>query len=342
MGIKFIPILLASCEDKALEKLGEPIKAIHKSERRMMTMSTSITSNATEGQKTQYSRMMKDIVRHGTKLALKKVEADSDGWQRVLEHGDELRVAVAEVIVAKTRELSLSNQFADEEVESMFTYPDEYQLQPIEAQIKALLAISAFKDLDASWALENGQAWYDGLQLPEWVEGPLVYVWHERFGGYHALLELVLSAIAESLTFHNYRQGKLGEKYLRQSERSVNAELAIKANQPGDVIIVPNQAGIRFRGKSARRACVLYNTDEFGLGAVAESCRALSHPKRFVRWEQLHVDCGGDEYAPLADGDFCHAPYLVFCGGGVEFDTFRVGHADVHYGSSSALVPQQL
>lgn len=259
------------------------------------------------------------------------------------EHFKEVRSddAIAKV-VAEAWHAAMKNRYVNEEVESTFTYPDEYQLQPIEAQIKALLAISAFKDLDASWALENGQAWYDGLQLPEWVEGPLVYVWHERFGGYHALLELVLSAIAESRIFHNYNQGELGEKYLRQSERSVNAEQAIKANQPGDVIIVLSQAGIRYRGNSARCARVLYDTDEFGLGAVAEGCRALSHPKRFVRWEQLHVDCGGDEYALVVDGDFCFAPCFSFDASEVGFGTRRVDYADGHFGSSSALVPQQL
>ena len=248
--------------------------------------------------------------------------------------------ATARAIVEAWHEV-MKNRFANEEVASTFTYPDEYQLASIEAQVRTLLAIPAFKDLDVSWALEQGQAWYDGLGMPDWAEGPLVYVWHERFGGYNALLELVLSAIADSRTFHNYRQGALGEKHLRQSERSRNAENAIKASQPGDVIIVPSQAGIRYRGRSVRRARVLYETGEFGLGAVAEGCRALTHPKRFVRWEQLHVDCGGDEFAPHADGVFCGAPYFRFDDDEVEFDSSDVGLFDGLYGSASGFVPQQ-
>lgn len=323
MGIKepFISILLVSLRERSVGKTWGANNGDPQNERRRPVMGNLI-------KKQSYSEVTATLER-------------LDRFGITPEHFKEIRSddATAKVVAEAWHE-AMKSRFADEEVKSTFTYPDEYQLQSVKAQIKALLAIPAFKDLDVFWALEHGQAWFDGLQLPEWVEGPLVYVWHERLGGYHALLELVLSAIAESRTFRNFRQGTLGENYLRQSERSRSAEVDMKAHQPGDLIIVPNQAGIRWRGKSNRRARVLYDTDEFGLGAVAEGCRALSHPKRFVRWEQLHVDCGGDEYAPSADGDFCRAPCFGF-GGGVEFGTFDVGSASEVYGSASAFLPQQ-
>ncbi|OHA08652.1 MAG: hypothetical protein A3A44_02600 [Candidatus Sungbacteria bacterium RIFCSPLOWO2_01_FULL_60_25] len=79
---------------------------------------------------------------------------------------------------------------------------------------------------------------------------------------------------------------------------------------------------------------------EFGLGGVAEGCRALTHPERYVRWEQLHTDLAGDEYSPDADGDFSGAPYFDFNGGQLEFDTDWVGSPGESYGSASAFLPQ--
>jgi len=70
-------------------------------------MNASTTSSRTEGQERSFKRLTEDASRHGAELALQKVEADSKGWQRVLMHGDDLKTAVADVIVAKTRELAL-------------------------------------------------------------------------------------------------------------------------------------------------------------------------------------------------------------------------------------------
>ena len=74
---------------------------------RTTPMKTSTPSSRTSGQETKYRRLVEDSAKHATELALGKTDADSDGWQRVLENGDELRDAIAEVVVAKTQELSV-------------------------------------------------------------------------------------------------------------------------------------------------------------------------------------------------------------------------------------------
>ena len=71
-------------------------------------MSTSTTSR-TEGQEREYRHLVENSAMHGVKLALDKVKVDSEGWQRVLVYGGEIRTAVAETIVAKTRELALGS-----------------------------------------------------------------------------------------------------------------------------------------------------------------------------------------------------------------------------------------
>ncbi len=71
-------------------------------------MSTSTTSR-TEGQEREYRHLVENSAMHGVKLALDKIKVDSEGWQRVLVYGGEIRTAVAETIVAKTRELALGS-----------------------------------------------------------------------------------------------------------------------------------------------------------------------------------------------------------------------------------------
>lgn len=244
-------------------------------------------------------------------------------------------------ITSTTQELSASNRYADQMVKSNRTYPPEYQgPKLIRTQVEALL--TQFPNLNATWALSQGQAWYDGIKpgLPKWIEGPLVYVWWEVFSGYNAALQQVLDRIAATRTFSNYRAGTIGPEHLRQIERTARMEKALKAIQPGDLIIVPNQAGVRHRGESVLRAREVFVKQEFGLGGIAEGCRTLTHPERYVRWEQLHTDLAGDEYSPDADGEFSEAPYLSFIGGKVGFSAGRVSDPTGGCGSSSALLPQ--
>ena len=67
---------------------------------------TSTPSKRTADQETKFRRLLEDIAKHAAELALKKVDPDKDGLQEVLKRGDELKTAVAEITVAKTRELA--------------------------------------------------------------------------------------------------------------------------------------------------------------------------------------------------------------------------------------------
>src|SRR5207302_1886786 len=60
---------------------------------------------------------------------------DKDGLQRLIENGDEFQTYIIEGI----RKLSLSNQYADEEVESSSGYLSGYRTpKPIDEQVKLL------------------------------------------------------------------------------------------------------------------------------------------------------------------------------------------------------------
>jgi hypothetical protein len=306
----------------------------------MMTMrKTSITS----GQEKQYRRLLDDAKDHGIELALKKVPLDTDGMQMILSHGDEIRDAVAETIVAKTKEFSVSNQFANEEVKSSYAYPDGYAVKTLEQQTdilrKVLPALSTGSDVGGHVAFLD--AYRANTKLPVGAEGFFIVPrWQKIAGTYGDALETVLALLAKSRNFYNWRSGQLGKKQLRQSVRTSAMLAKLAEGQPGDFIILPAQLGLRHRGRSVRRAREVFLGNEFGLDAFTVACILLTHPEREQVWEQLHIDCAGDEYSPDAGGQFDRAPRFDFGDGRLKFGSVWVGHAFGRYGSASGFSPQ--
>ena len=299
-----------------------------------MPMTTSTTSTRTEGQEKKYRRMLEDIAAHAAKLALAQVQANSEGWQRVLEHGDELKGAIAELVVAKTRELTLSNQFADEEAQSSYAYPKGYTVRGITEQINILRQLFpgigfADEKLADQPLPPNAEGWF---AIPKW----------EKFAPtYGEAVEKVLAMIGSKRKFYNYRDGQLGAEYLRQHAKTAKMFQKLGDEQKDhDILVVPAQFGLRHKGRSVRRAREVFTANEFGLGAFAIGIMVLTHPERLVQWEQLHVDCAGDEFAPDADGDFSFAPIFCFNDGEVRFYAYWYDLALEDYGSASAFVSQ--
>ena len=141
--------------------------------------------------------------------------------------------------------------------------------------------------------------------------------------------------------FYNYREGQLGPKNLRQSEKSAKIfEKLGKEQKDHDILVIPAQFGILHRGRSVRRALEVMNTNQFGLGAFAVGIMLLTHPERLQNYNDLYIDCAGDEFSPGADGGFGSAPYFLFSGDGVEFGAHWVGYTDGYYGSASGFVSQ--
>lgn len=309
-------------------------------------MKTSTPSAISEGQETKYRRLLDDSSKHAADLALGKTETDQDGWQRVLEHGDELRDAIAEVVVTKTRELSLSNQFADEERASSYGYLSGYKPKGLTAQtnrLRELFPGIGYANQGLLAQIEKGEValppnaegW---MAIPNWIKHP------EIFGStYGKALQKVLDTISQTRNgkFYNYRTDQLGPQSLRQSVRTEKffRELAEAQGNP-DVLLIPAQFGLCHRGRSVRRAREVFAANEFGLGAFAVGIMLLTHPERLQNYDDLWLDCSGDEFAPDADSQFSLAPYFYFSDDKVKFDTYDVSSAVEHYGSVSAVLPQ--
>ncbi|MDP3989235.1 MAG: hypothetical protein Q8P93_03310 [bacterium] len=275
--------------------------------------------------------------------AYNKAKLDESRAQRLNERGDELKDGIAKLIA----QLSVTDRYADEAVPSNYTYPREYDSpKPIEEQIKALAEILG---LDPAHALEYAK---NLPELPAGAEGwfaipssdglkklfPQIENDAER---YCAGVRLVHEKIAASRKFYNYRDGQITPNRLRVHARTAHALDLVAENQPGDILIVAGQLGMRHRGRSVRRARECFDGNEFGLGSLAAGSIVLTHPARLVRWEELDMDCSGEEFDdPGADGRFGRAPIFRFRDGGVKFDAYRCGGAGKSFGSVSAFVPQ--
>ena len=226
--------------------------------------------------------------------------------------------------------------FANEEVRSNYGYPQGYAVKPVCEQLVELS--KHFNGLNTNDVLACSK---ELPALPAGAEGWFaVPRWEKVAKSYNEAVEKVLDLLGSTRTFHNYRKGELGPKYLRLSERTAVALKMLGERQKGDFLLIPAQFGLTHRGRSVRRVRVVYAPSEFGLGSFIVGCMILSHPERLVQWEQLHIDCPGDEYSPGADGQFSNAPIFYFLDGRVRFDAFRVGNADGYYGSASGFVSQ--
>lgn len=285
-------------------------------------MNTSITS----GQEKQFKRFVEDA----SERALREVGLDKDGLQNLIEHGDEFQAR----IITGIRELSVGNQFANEEVRSgcVCVYPADYKVKEITEQTNILRQLFS----EISYANEN----LASQPLPANAEGWFAIPrWQKLASTYNEAVKKVLELIKQQRNGkHEY---KLGEQYLRQRERTVNKFQVLGDQQKDcDILVVACQFGLLHRGRSVRRAHAVFKTNEFGLGTFEVGCMLLTHPERLVSFDDLWIHCAGDEYSPDTVGVFSSAPDFYFLRGKVSFDTYWFGSAHSYFGSASAFLPQ--
>lgn len=231
-----------------------------------------------------------------------------------------------------------SKMFADEEKVSVFTYPKDYRVKGMLEQVDILSGVfgKSFTLRDEQWQLlqqplpPNAEGWF---VLPRWQK--LVSTYNE------AVIK-VLELLASKGNFQNMYAGNFGIKCLRRLPKTAKMMQRLADSQVppfgGDLVVVPCQFGLRHRGRSVRRARVVSLENEFGLGIFEVASMLLTHSEREVCWNQLHVDCAGDEVSPDGDGKFCDAPVFSCSYGNVEFDADWYGRALEHYGSATGFI----
>lgn len=297
-------------------------------------MSTITQRVATPGQLKQISRFGSDAI----DKILAELGLDNPGAQRVIEHGDEFTEAVRVAALASLKDLSVSDKFKNEEVASKYGYLSGYKKpKGITEQTNTLRQLFpgvgfADEKLAEREVPVNAEGWF---AIPRWQTIAPTY---------GEAVQKVLDVLKKQRNgaFYNYRENQLGPDQLRQSTRTEKVFQTLGDEQTGyDILVVAGQFGIRHRGRSVRRAREVFTSNEFGLGAFAVAIMLLTHADRLKHYDDLWIDCAGDEFAPDAGGVFSHAPYFGFLVDRVKFDAFWTDCADGHCGSASAFLPQQ-
>ena len=283
----------------------------------------------TDDERKQLTRLAEDAMTE----ALKVINPSHADAQRVQTHGSE----IVNAIIDKMRELSTADDFKDEEVASKFGYVSGYRKPKSIVEQNAILrqifpgAGFANDSLARGPVPEGAEGWF---AIPRWeIIAPT----------YGEAVEKVLAAHSERCGGNciNYREGKLGDRYFRQSDATRAAFQKLAEGQKGyDILVLAAQFGILHRGRSVRRVRTMMRSNEFGLGAFAVGIMLLTHPERLRHYDDLWIDCAGDEYSPDGDGTFENSPYFGFYGGWLEFQTGRFEDANDLYGSASGFLPQ--
>jgi hypothetical protein len=301
-----------------------------------MKASSASEVPATTGQVDEYLRYCVNATKSGVKTALKKASPNKDRMQEILE-SEELSKAICDLIIEKTKSLSVTNEFANERVSSSYCYLSGYKRPKSMAEQVAIL-----RKLFDKFVLGT----YDetlSIQVEE-AEGCFAVIdWRLVASSYSEAVQKVLDLlkVVYKGNFVNYREGKLGLKYLRQHSRTIQKMELLAAQQSGhSIMVVPAQFGIMHAGESVRCARGGMPYREFGLDPFSVGIMLLTHPERLQQYDDLWIDCPGGEYSPDADGAFDDAPYFHFHDGKLKFGTGRVGRAYENYGSASAFLPQ--
>lgn len=213
----------------------------------------------------------------------------------------------------------------------MNTYPKNYKVKSFSEQEKILNEIFKFHDLNYELPIEKNRAKQsDGyFAIPNWKLIGKTYN------------EAVMNAMAklkESRPFSDWRHGKWTEQYLRQ--------LPIKEkfwnSQKEEIITIAAQTGELHKGKSVKKVREGLSEGELPLGIYEVLIILLTHPERLSDYNDLWIDCPGDEYSPDGDGSFSRAPGVRFDGGQVGAVAGGLGIAGVFFGSASGFVPQSI
>lgn len=290
-------------------------------------------TQATAGQIKQINRFGSDAI----EKVLGELGLDNPGAQRVIEHGDEFAEAIRMAALTSLKDLSVSDKFKDEEMESNYGYLSGYRKPKMITEQTHILR-KIFPGL--GFASEHLAM----RELPQHAEGWFAIPrWQTIAPTYSEAVQKVLDAIfnVRNGGFYNGREGLINDHHLRQSTKTASMFQKLGLEQKdNDILVVAGQFGLRHRGRSVRRACEVFSENEFGLGTFAVGVMILTHAGRLQNDDDLGIDCAGDEFdGPGSSVLFGDVPFFTFEDGLVELYTSPLNSVVAYCGSSSAFVP---
>jgi hypothetical protein len=289
-----------------------------------------LSGNTTDTQNKMLQNLLFDAVNVAFDKAIE--ELDRQSVQTLLDGQNRLKNELTKTMIDTLHRLTVSDKFKDESVGSNRLYPGTYRPRTIEAQVtdlkKAFPTLKTCNEKLARRPLPDcAEAWF---AVPRW---------QSLAPTYNEAVQLMIDAIAAKRRFSNRIIGKLGETYLRASERAQLAQkILCEQQQEADILIVAAQFGLLHRGASARRTRAVLAGNEYGLGAFALGAMLLTHPERLSAGETLMIDCSGDEYSVRGDYTFDRVPLFDFDISGVEFSIFYEDRARSLWGTPTGFL----
>ncbi len=297
-------------------------------------MNTLTHEPATEGQ-------IKSIVRVGQDAAEKAVReyfaanpTTKENAQRGHARGDQLATAIRTAVQSWLADTVVSDKYKDEEVESSYGYLSGYS-KPKSAADQLKILREYFPKLPKGdlVPLDNVTGAEGIFVIPHWSLVAKTYP---------EAVQKIIDALTKQRggKFYNYRDGEIDADHIRETTQKIVAMQQLRRVQKSDLLQVPAQFGIRHRGRSVRRVREIFAVSEFGLGAWEIGCMLLTHPERLADYDDLWIDCPGDEWKPSDESEFSGAPFWRFGDGELGFDAYWVDFASAYYGAASGFLPQ--
>ena len=215
-----------------------------------------------------------------------------------------------------------------------------YEPKPLAEQVTTLKKL--YPQLKDSGMMNPGK-------LPVGAEGWFLIpnIWKKNSplnGSYNDSVVQMLEHLKEAYgekNYHNYCEGKMGPNRLRQTDHSkeVFEKLSEEQGHP-DILIIPAQFGTKHGGSCVfEEREIMLGKSQFGLGVFVTGIIFLMHPELLEHYNDLRIDCAGDEYrdeyreygdpADLYE-QFLLSPCFRFFDGKVRFGTlyFSLAYGD--------------
>lgn len=294
-------------------------------------MTTKSITRASSGQKDQVAAIVGALV----KSLVGEIGVDSEGAQKLIEDAGAFKITLREPLMAAIRAHGTMGQFVSEEVASTCVYGSGYS-GPKPFAEQAMILRTDFPHLgsfDEALAAKPVSDLMEGnFAIPHWsLIAPT----------YGQAVEKVMAAIAKKRPLYNYREDQLGSQQLKETGRKADAFRKLREEQKGhDILVVAGQFGRRHAGKSVRRAREVFVSGEFGFGAYEVAIMLLTHSERLTAYEDLWIDCAGDDAAQKVGETFSDYPYWSFSIGRPKFGFNDVDSPNGGCGSASGCLPE--
>ena len=130
-------------------------------------------------------------------------------------------------------------------------------------------------------------------------------------------------------------------QHIRRTYPTENAWKQISESQGNpDILVISAQFGFQHRSRSVHRVReIMESLGQFGLGVYEVAMMLLTHPKRLEQFNDLWIDCPGDEISDIYSNSGWgkqKAPYFRFNGGKVELGMSWIDYVRAYSGSASA------